>query len=130
MSARARRCDVDDDDASSRHSLARAPPMRVAASTLTARARHRATTITATRSRLPSSRRRATTTTANGKAAQLAPLDQRVDLRVGLVISAKRHEEAEKLVRERDGDAREMDSNSTTREEDERDERGAMERCE
>ena len=49
---------------------------------------------------------------------------------MGLVISAKRHEEAEKLVRERDGDAREMDSNSTTREEDERDERGTMERCE
>ena len=99
--------------------------MRVAASTLTARARHRATTITATRSRLPSSRRRATTT-ANGKAAQLAPLDQRVDLRVGLVISAKRHEEADKLVRERDGDAREMDLNSTTREEDERDERDGV----
>ncbi len=104
--------------------FSRALPMRVAASTLTARARHRAMTINTRRSRLPSSRRRATTTTANGKAAQLAPLDQRVDLRVGLVISAKRHEEAEKLVRERDGDAREMDSKSTTREEDERDERG------
>ena len=106
--------------------LSRALPMRVAASTLTARARHRAMTITTRRSRLPSSRRRATTTTANGKAAQLAPLHQRVDLRVGLVISAKRHEEADKLVRERDGDAREMDLNSTTREEDERDERDGV----
>jgi len=104
--------------------FSRALPMRVAASTLTARARHAARTITSRRSRLPTSRRVATTTTANGKAAQLAPLDQRVDLRVGLVISAKRHEEAEKLVRERDGDAREMNSKSTTREEDERDERG------
>ena len=97
--------------------------MRVAASTLTARARHAATMINTKRSRCPTSRRRATTTEANGKAAQLAPLDQRVDLRVGLVISAKRHEEADKLVRESDGDAREMDSNSTTREEDERRER-------
>ena len=106
--------------------FSRALSMRVAASTLTARARHRAMTITTRRSRLLSSRRRATTTTANGKAAQLAPLDQRVDLRVGLVISAKRHEEADKLVRERDGDAREMDLNSTTREEDERDERDGV----
>ncbi len=97
--------------------------MRVAASTLTARARYAARTIKSRRSRPASSRRRVFTTTANGKAAQLAPLDQRVDLRVGLVISAKRHEEAEKLVRESDGDARMMRSNSMTREGGKRSER-------
>lgn len=36
---------------------------------------------------------------ADGKPAELAPLEQRVDLRVGKVLSAKKHEEADKLVR-------------------------------
>jgi hypothetical protein len=45
-------------------------------------------------------------TRANGKAVELAPLEQRVDLRVGRVLSAKRHEDAEKLVRGVDRGAR------------------------
>lgn len=36
---------------------------------------------------------------ADGTPAELAPLEQRVDLRVGKVLSAKKHEEADKLVR-------------------------------
>ena len=77
--------------------------MRAAASTLTARATYAATTITSRRASpaRAATRRCAMTTRADGKAAELAPLEQRVDLRVGLVLSAKRHEEAEKLVRER-----------------------------
>jgi len=36
---------------------------------------------------------------ADGKAAESGPLEERVDLRVGRVLSARKHEEAEKLVR-------------------------------
>jgi len=36
---------------------------------------------------------------ADGTPAALPPLEQRVDLRVGKVLSAKKHEEADKLVR-------------------------------
>lgn len=56
------------------------------------------------------SARRERTIAANGKSADVGPLEERVDLRVGLVLSARRHEEAEKLVRarrcSRDVDAR------------------------
>jgi hypothetical protein len=58
------------------------------------------------------------TTRADGKAAELAPLEQRVDLRVGLVLSAKRHEEAEKLVRERLARGRVSTTRDATRRED------------
>ena len=36
---------------------------------------------------------------ADGKAVESGPLEERVDLRVGRVLSARKHEEAEKLVR-------------------------------
>lgn len=49
--------------------------------------------------RAPSARRRASTIAADGKAAEMGPLEERVDLRVGRVLRASRHEEAEKLVR-------------------------------
>ena len=38
---------------------------------------------------------------ADGQAAESGPLEERVDLRVGRVLSARKHEEAEKLVRVR-----------------------------
>ena len=44
-------------------------------------------------------RARSSVVRADGKPAELAPLEQRVDLRVGKVLSAKKHEEADKLVR-------------------------------
>ena len=50
----------------------------------------------------PSAVRRASLAVrADGKAAESGPLEERVDLRVGRVLSARKHEEAEKLVRDR-----------------------------
>jgi tRNA-binding EMAP/Myf-like protein len=85
-----------------------APVMRAAAALAS-----RASRFARSNARAPGARARgrarstvARETRANGKADALAPLEQRVDLRVGRVLSAKRHEDAEKLVRGVDRGAR------------------------